>query len=190
MTTAPAPRRRIWRTKPVEVRLLDAVMSRLGYTHDAAFAAFLDVDRTAIYAIRSGKSSLSANQRIKALDGIPYFPDTSIQNLLSSPSLKQRLLERASPKLQSRWSAEPSKEGQDADLVMAIKSILEFSSHERVAQFLGMTHSGVSRIWNRERSLGILPRLRILNHVDESMGTGQLYELLTNTRAMLRWLSA
>jgi DNA-binding XRE family transcriptional regulator len=161
----------------VESLLLDEIRKRLGLSTDCALAKWLKVDRTAIYAIRRGKCKISMRQRLKMLDGIGYFGEPKISELLSPRELNQRLLARASPAL-LRATAPGNYKTEDERLLDVCRRVKKFRKDPQLAEYLQVTRQFLAHVRAGKNCLGIGSRLCILAGTDPQFPIQQVRNTL------------
>lgn len=149
----------------VESLLLDEIRKRLGLSTDCALAKWLKVDRTAIYAIRRGKCKISTKQRLKMLDGIGYFGEAKISELLNPRALNERLLAKASPVL-LRATSPGNYKTEDERLLDVCRRVKKFRKDPQLAEYLQVTRQFLAHVRAGKNRLGIGSRLCILAGTD------------------------
>jgi DNA-binding XRE family transcriptional regulator len=175
-----------------ESRLLDEIRKGFGFESDAQLAAWLGVDRTAIYAVRDGRSRLSAIQRLKVLDRLGF---------LKSRKLVESLLPQKLAAEVTRWSQQAAvrsvakslragNANDDTVLLELCKRAFGFATDAELAAFLGLQRPAISMIRSGKSGLGPLPRLRILSKIAPDVPCSDVERALASNDYLLSLMAA
>lgn len=164
--------------------LLDAVIEGFGLKNDAELARFLGVTPGNLSHVRQGKQSLGLLQKIKILDKIGYLAVSNWVERVSPSSLGRLIRDTNQAMVNRRIRLKPNANYvDDARLIVLAKEGLGFEKYDELAEFLELSKSGVSGIKSGRSSMGIGPRLKILERIDPEQ-SNQLSTIILNTEAL------
>jgi len=178
-----------------ECKLLDKLLAGFNIQSDAALAAWLGIDKSAIYGVRSGKHRLGFIQKLKVLDRIGFLKGRSLiesilpQTLADYLAYISQTLASGHAEAQLARSNSPSPDSRILELA---KSILGFSTDIPLARLLHIKANTISMIRAGRSVMGPEPRLRILGSVDPAVDVESILKIAKSNdllrNAIDRWI--
>ena len=164
--------------------LLDVVKEGFGLKNDVELSIFLEVTSANISYVRNGKQGLGLIQKLKILDKISYLAVSNWVERVSPRGLGRIIKETNHAMINRKISLKPNASYEDdARLVVLAKEGLGFKRYEDLAHFLGMSKAAVSVIKSGRTSIGLIPRLKILECID-SDSANQVRTIISSTEAL------
>jgi hypothetical protein len=150
--------------------LIDALKVQFGWRTDFEVAKFLDIDSTTISSIRTKGDSLGRWQRFKIMDRLKACQVRNLLVRISPAYLGKRIMGasmRGAQRLALDELEDVPPETTDAPLLDAFKVFGGFRTDQEMAERLGIKRNTVSMVRSGKSRLGPLPRLRMLEMIDE-----------------------
>lgn len=178
-----------------ECRLLDKLLEGFQIRSDAALAAWLGIDKSAIYGVRSGKHRLGFIHKLKVLDRIGFLKGRSLVESLLPEALAAKLTRISRTLASSQAEAALSRltsQNPNAQLIDLTKLILGYETDIPLAHLLQIKTNTVSMIRSGRSALGPEAKLRLLGSVDRMIDAESILrvaksnDLLSN--AIDRWI--
>lgn len=173
-----------------EVALLDALLKGFGISNDAQLAAWLEIDKSLIYAVRAGKRRLGIIPRLRILDHIGFLKARSILESILPENLANVLVE-----FNNRLVAENIAKAleQNADnlnvaLLEATKLAFGYRTDAELACFLEVEHNTIATIRSGKSALGPKPKLKILAQATKSFEPDALLASVESSKKLVKLL--
>jgi transcriptional regulator with XRE-family HTH domain len=162
-----------------EAMLLDQIKASFELKNDSDLSTFLGVTRASIHNIRFDESRrLGQKSRFFLIDRIAYLKNVNTTGhwikVVSTQYLAERL--QVDDALQGKITTE-------RDLIELAKTSLNCKTDDDLAEILGLARNTISALRFGKSSLGLLPRLKLLNHV-EKFPLDQVIELLDSSEKL------
>jgi hypothetical protein len=178
-----------------ECKLLDKLLAGFNIQSDAALAAWLEIDKSAIYGVRSGKHRLGFIQKLKVLDRMGFLKGRSLIESILPQTLADYLAYINQTLVSSHAEAQLARSNSpspDSRILELAKSIMGFSTDIPLARLLHIKANTISMIRSGRSVMGPEPRLRILGSIDPTVDVESILrvaksnDLLRN--AIDRWI--
>jgi transcriptional regulator with XRE-family HTH domain len=158
-----------------DAELLDEIKSGFGLKNDSELAGFLEVTRATIHNARfEGNRRLGKKAKFLVLDRIAFLwaQNTTGQwvSAISTPKLAERLIKASKGLARQRALRHLPPDGQEIaekDLIEVAKEAFECDTDEKLAEILGIARNTISAVRSGGTSLGMNPRLAILNRIEQ-----------------------
>lgn len=156
-----------------DAALLDEIKFAFGLKNDAALAKFLDVTRASVCNVRfDGDRQLGIKARFLVLDRIAFLKKSSVSgqwiDAISTPKLIESLFAKSNGIFQRKEviPATDSAVLSDKHLIEAVKLCLGFEDDVVLAKAIGLARNSISAVRHGRTTIGIEPRLAILNRIE------------------------
>lgn len=173
-----------------EIALLDALLKGFEISNDAQLAAWLEIDKSLIYAVRAGKRRLGIIPRLRILDHIGFLKARSILESILPENLANVLVE-----FNNRLVAENIAKAleQNADnlniaLLEATKLAFGYRTDAELACFLEVEHNTIATIRSGKSALGPKPKLKILAQATKSFEPDALLASVESSKKLVKLL--
>ncbi len=163
-----------------ECLLLDKLRSGFNIPSDAALAAWLGIDKSAIYCVRAGSRRLGLIQRLKVLDRIGFLKTRTFVEGLLPENLAMDLmkLNKSMASSQARVAlVSLETENANIKLIDAVKTVFGLTTDAALAAFLGIQGTTISMIRAGKSGLGPVPKLKLLGIVTGEFQSEDLISL-------------
>lgn len=149
-----------------EVALLDVLLRGFGIKNDAQLAAWLEIDKSLLYAVRAGKRRLGLVPRLRVLDHIGFLKARSILESILPENLAKVLVEFNNQLVAEliKKALRENAEDPNVALLEATKIAFGHRTDAELAKFLEVQHNTIATIRSGKSSLGPKPKLKILAH--------------------------
>ena len=143
--------------------LFDVVIEGFGLKNDAELSKFLGVCKTTISKIRSGERQLGLLQKLKVLDKIGFLTACNWVERLS-PAFLGNFIRLTNRSLAQRrvQGVHCARYRDDAELLMLFKAHAGFKTDDQLARYLDLKPTSIPSVKRGRSSLGVKPRLQIL----------------------------
>lgn len=171
-----------------EAVLLDTLRQGFGIRNDAQLAAWLGIDKSLIYLVRSGKRRLGIMQRLKILDQIGFLTARKFVEAILPENLARELKALSNFVVENKIAATSEDEKLNANITLlnVTKDAFSLSSDVELAEFLCIESNSISTIRSGKSSLGPKPRLRILERITGAFHTDNLINMVESSRKLSR----
>jgi len=154
--------------------LLDEIKSGFGLKNDAELAGFLGVTRATIHNVRfEDKRRLGPKARFRVLDHIAFLRSRNVAGqwteAIANKSLATKLINASNSFARNKALKHipaDSNEVAEKDLIEVVKDAFNCSSDDELAEILGIKRNTISAIRHGKTTLGLDPRLKILNKIE------------------------
>ncbi|WP_445372059.1 hypothetical protein ACH518_04740 [Methylomonas sp. HW2-6] len=150
--------------------LLDVIKDGFGLATDAELAGFLGITRSALCTVRHKTHRLGPKSKFIVLDKISYLGVRNWVERISGLYIGQRLhmISVTRARLAGKKNIpEDNLIAAEMSLPDEIKQCFKMATDDELATFLGVNRNHISMIRNGKSKLGIDPKLRVLQRIDQ-----------------------
>lgn len=155
-----------------ECKLLDKLLEGFHIESDAALAAWIGIDKSAIYGVRSGRHRLGFIHKLKVLDRIGFLKGRSLVESLLPEKLAAELTRMSRTLASSHAKAallRLKSQDPNAQIIDLAKLILGCDTDIPLARLLQIQTNSISMIRSGRSALGPESKLRLLGSVDQTI---------------------
>ncbi len=173
-----------------EVALLDALLKGFGISNDAQLAAWLEIDKSLIYAVRAGKRRLGIIPRLRILDHIGFLKARSILESILPENLANVLVEFNNHLVAENIAKALIRNADNLNVALleATKLAFGYRTDAELASFLEVEHNTIATIRSGKSALGPKPKLKILAQATKAFEPDALIASVESSKKLVKLL--